>query len=75
MNLAFTTEGGHIIDFPFQTPTDLTYRVLALDNDFDKLDAITDELTKWKWSKKEIKEMKYKIINLMNDSTLKLCII
>jgi len=44
MNLALKTPEGEIIDFPFQTPTNLSKQVIAEPNDLKKLLLIKTHL-------------------------------
>lgn len=76
MNLCFETiNGKHWVDFPFQTPTGLSYAVLNAKTNSERFDLIENELKKWKWKPSEISEMMYKIKTLMEDKTLKLIVI
>ena len=51
MNLIFAVRGGGSVDFPFQTPTKLTYAVLAAPGKATRLQLLDDEMKKWGWSR------------------------
>lgn len=76
MNLAFeTVRGKHFVDFPFQTPTDLSYAVLKASSVEDRLKLIEARLRGWKWSDGECAEMLDRIQVLLKDNTLRLIVI
>lgn len=71
MNLCFTTNCGKgYVDFPFQTPTELTKAVLKITNKEERLKIIEEQLIKWKWNKKEIRSMMNEISKMLDDSSL-----
>jgi len=51
MNLMFAVRGGGSVDFPFQTPTKLTYAVLAAPGKATRLQLLDDAMKEWGWSK------------------------
>jgi len=72
INLVFDVKGGGIIDFPFQTTTELTYAVLKETNKEKQLKLIRKELELNKYTKKEINATLRKIEALMKSPDLKL---
>lgn len=72
MNLCFTTkEGNHHIEFPYQTSTDVTYDVLALKTNEERLKYLYKDIDRFNGGaslKSEVKAMLY-------DKTLELCLI
>jgi hypothetical protein len=50
MNLMFAVRGGGAVDFPFQTPTKLTYAVLAAPGKATRLQLLDDAMKEWGWS-------------------------
>jgi hypothetical protein len=58
-NLIFKVKGGGHVDFPFQSPIDLTYAVLAEPNIRKKLTLIDEKMQRWWWGK----ETRQKIIS------------
>ena len=50
-NLMFAVSGGWPVDFPFQTPTKLTYAVLAAPGTVTRLQLLDDAMKEWGWSK------------------------
>lgn len=61
MNLKF--EGGNGQDFPFQTPTTLTYAVLAAPTKAERLKLIDDAMSSWGWTHDERHERLQVIID------------
>lgn len=74
MNLAFK-DGDYIVDFPFQTPTRLSYAVIACDNTVGKLRLIKDHLKSWNWPLEEITWTLGKIKIMLEDENLELIVI
>ena len=75
MNLIFETKNGHLVDFPFQTPTDLTYEVLRYDNQYFQycvLDHYVKERDSANFSHKEVMGQ---IEDMLFDHNLKLTMI
>jgi hypothetical protein len=75
MNLAFTTRDGHFVEFPFQTPTDLSYAVINLRTTEAKLELIENQIRKWGWDEEEISEMMSEVRIMMTDPTLELTVV
>lgn len=62
------------MDFPFQTPTELSYAVIE-ENDTEKqLSLIEKHLKDREWGKKEIRDMIKKIKELLEDPKLRLVV-
>ena len=73
MNLIFDVKGGAgMVDFPFQTSTDLTYAVLKEPDNDKRLALIRKELKQNTYTKKEIAEMIERIKALMKNPNLEL---
>jgi hypothetical protein len=73
MNLVFrTVQGDHKVAFPLQTPTDLTYAVLAEPSIEKQLSLIEQWILEFEWTDEEIDERMLEIEDLMRDPTLKL---
>ncbi len=78
MNLCFEVKKcdkchrGPMVDFPFQTPTELTWAVLRAEGNDARLKLIQDQLEKWKWSIEDINRTMEEITTLINDPTLEL---
>lgn len=75
MNLAFEVKGGGIVDFPFQTPTDLSYAVLATKGYKKQLALIDAEMKKWGWEKEIRTEKLNSIEQLLKNPNLKMIVI
>lgn len=75
MNLAFKTSTGDLVDFPFQTPTNLSYKIANANSTKDRLDLVKDQLKMWKWNKHQIDSMIVKCAALFADNTLRLIVI
>lgn len=78
MNLAFKIRSKnmtHIVDFPFQTPTNLTYKVLAANTTDERITLIADQLRAWSWSADEVKVLLDQIRTMLNDEDLTLIMI
>jgi len=70
MNLIFTVKDcpGAYVDFPFQTPTNLTYSVFNAESVDEKLKLIKERLIEWDTDKERIDEILTKIkTHLLND--------
>jgi hypothetical protein len=74
-NLCFDVKGGGMVDFPFQTTTELTYAVLKEQDHDKRLALIRKELEKNKYNKKEIKDTLTEIEALMKNPNLELSLI
>lgn len=65
---------GHV-DFPFQTPTDLTYDVLNAETIEGKLDLIKKVMVSWKWDENHISNTLSEIESLLKCKHLELSMI
>ncbi len=74
MNLAFEIEGQRV-DFPFQTPTNLSYAVMKAKGLQQRLDLIEAELKGWEWDKQAIDEKIAQCRKLLSNKKFKLVII
>jgi hypothetical protein len=73
MNLVFrTVQGDHKVAFPLQTPTDLTYAVLAVPTIDERLALIEQWILEFEWTDAEIDERMLEIADLMRDPGLRL---
>ena len=72
LNLVFLVKGGGIVQFPIQTPTEVTFAVLNTKSRRERLRIINEELKRWGWDKKERTETLNKIETLMDNPNLKL---
>lgn len=72
MNLALETQEGIMIDFPFQTPTDLTMEVLALETKEEQTELVVDYIATSSWPTSIKKQLVEEIESLMKVPTLKL---
>lgn len=76
MNLCFSVVGGAgYVDFPIQTPTDLTQAVLEVSDDKSRLMIIENTLRKWGWDYDDRKELMLKIKALFENPNLILVMI
>lgn len=76
MNLAFeTVRGGHFVDFPFQTPTGLSYDVLNAKSVEERLKLIEVQMRDWKWDAELRKNLLRRIEVLLKDDTLRLIVV
>lgn len=76
MNLYFeTVDGLGFVDFPFQTPTDLTYEVLAAEGTEERLSIIKREMDKWGWSEEIQSGILSSAKALMNNEHLRLTVL
>lgn len=57
MNLIGSIE-GHCVEFPFQTPTNLTYKVLAIENRQTRFEIIADWINQESGWHEDIKQEK-----------------
>ena len=73
MNLAFKKVCcNSLIEFPFQTPTDLTKKVLLESNKNKRLQLIENQLIKWQWDQIDINKTMSEIKELFNNNKLQL---
>lgn len=59
MNLYFEDESGTLHDFPFQTPTDLTWEIVKLEDKTEQYNALCSYIacTEWEeWHKEHVKD-------------------
>jgi len=75
MNLVFEVKGGGSVDFPIQTPTELTYAVLKEKDINKQLAMIRKEIEGYGWEKKDTNERMNEIKALMNNPNLELTFI
>jgi hypothetical protein len=76
MNLVFrTVEYKHIIGFPFQTPTDLTYSVLDESDKDKRLKLLIEHINSWEISNSTKIYYIKEIIQYMDDPTLELTMV
>lgn len=68
-------DGYGYIDFPYQTATDISNKVLRAKNEEEQLTIIREDLISNDWNKREIDKALKKIKTLMNMTCLKLVII
>ena len=78
INLFFKVKNGAgMVDFPFQTSTDLTYAVMNAEGKEERikllrLKLLSDEMRKWGWGLADINEMLAEIEALMDNQNLEL---
>jgi len=73
LNLCFEVKGGvGIVDFPFQTPTALTMKVLKTGTKKQRLRILKQQMEEWSWEEEQIKTTLETIKALMNSPNLKL---
>ena len=73
MNLCFDVKGGSgIVDFPFQTPTNLTFKVLKASTKEDRLLILKEQMLVWEWSKEDVENTLTEIEALFNNPNLEL---
>ena len=76
MNLAFEMKGGLLLDFPIQTPTQLSRAVMGCKDHTARLKLIEDWLTTTcQWKKQVVAEMMVKIRKMMTNKALHLVIV
>ena len=75
LNLVFSVANGVLIDFPFQTPTDLTIAVLSAEHQSDQLSLLDDAMKSWRWGKKKRRTHLISIKALMEAQALTLTMI
>lgn len=76
MNLAFeTVSGKHFVDFPFQTPTSLSFAVKAAGTTKERLDLIRAQLKAWDWDAIQIQKAMTEVKIKLTDPTLRLIVI
>ena len=71
LNLVFLVKGGGVVQFPIQTPTEVTLAVLNTKSRRERLRIINEELKHWEWDKGRKEAMK-KIRHLMDNPNLTL---
>ena len=73
INLFFKVKNGAgMVDFPFQTSTDLTYAVMYAEGKEERIKLLSDEMRKWGWGLADINEMLAEIEALMDNPNLEL---
>lgn len=80
MNLAFRTrKGRYPVEFPFQTATDLTYKVLGWNSTREDTPCIDEQIKmifntidSWKWDEDITNQWKENVLDLMTDPNLEL---
>jgi len=75
LNLIFTINNKAVIDFPFQTTTSLTKKVLEESDKEKQLEIIKNELKSWNWDDKDIEDTIRDVKDLLYDPDLKLTLI
>lgn len=76
MNLCFDVKGGAgMVDFPYQTSTELTYAVLNEKDDDKRLALIRKDIESWGRSKEEIERIMGEVEALMKSPNLELSLI
>jgi len=77
MNLIFTVKDCSIasVEFPFQTPTDLTYCVLNAKSMEEKLELIKNCLIQWDTEEQRINEILAEVESLLLNDKLELSMI
>lgn len=76
MNLIFDVKGGPgYVDFPFQTPTNLTYAVLDAKSNEERIEIIEKQLIEWDWEGEEITRIMNEIKALFSCDTLEISLI
>ena len=72
LNLVFLVKGGGIVQFPIQTPTEVTLAVLNTKSRRERLRIINEELKQWEETKRGRTETIKRIKLLMDNPNLKL---
>jgi len=72
LNLVFLVKGGGIVQFPIQTPTEVTLAVLNTKSRRERLRIINEELKWWGWAKESRVETLKRIEALMDNPNLTL---
>ena len=72
LNLVFLVKGGGIVQFPIQTPTEVTLAVLNTKSRSERLRIINEELKRWEWTKRGRTETMKRIKHLMDNPSLTL---
>jgi len=76
MNLIFDVKGGPgCVDFTFQTPTDLTYKVLEAKSNEERIEIIEKQLIEWEWEGEKITRIMNEIKELFSCGTLEISLI
>ena len=72
LNLVFLVKGGGVVQFPIQTPTEVTLAVLNTKSRRERLRIINEELKWWGWAKESRVETLKRIEALMDNPNLTL---
>lgn len=73
LNLCFEVKGGTgIVDFPFQTPTALTMKVLKTGTKKQRLHILKQQMEEWGWEEEQIQTILKTIKALMDSPNLEL---
>ena len=72
LNLVFLVKGGGVVQFPIQTPTEVTLAVLNTKSRRERLRIINEELKQREWTKRGRTETIKRIKLLMDNPNLKL---
>ena len=75
MNLVFLDTGGGILDFPYQTRTELSYAVLDADSEEEQLQLIREDVKRFREPGEDVERMMSKIRKLLRDPGLTLGVI
>ena len=75
MNLIFETKDGHVVDFPFQTPTELTYKVLNEESQELRIKLVKGQIDRWDLDEGYRDALYSEVEKLMTDPTLTLSMI
>ena len=72
LNLVFLVKGGGVVQFPIQTPTEVTLAVLNTKSHKERLRIINEELKWWGWTKRGRTETMKRVKHLMDNPNLTL---
>ena len=79
MNLAFEDRKHNIIDFPYQTQTNVSYEVIACKNDTERMTLIAEDLKRYGGDTKHDQEWRDECLptieGYINDPSLRLVVI
>lgn len=77
INLYFVARSGRkrVVDFPFQTPTTLSYAMMTTKTTEARLALVDDEMKKWGWTTSERESCLKRVRVLLEDPDLQLTII
>ena len=75
MNLIFAVEGGGIVDFPFQTSTDLTYAVLNAKTKEEQVALVEKEMRERGFKNDQVKEQLGTVKALLSNPNLSISMI